>query len=218
MFNWFANLFAAKPARTSPSRAVRSVRARYGAAVTNDDNRRHWASADGLSANSANSAEVRRVLRNRSRHESANNSYCRGIILTLAHDVVLRPPTVKMLARPYVLFKLVVTAGSRPERLLQIGKINLAETADSIEQIMAGIFQPASSLKQAPARRVTSRSHLSYLHLSFLPAWGIGHDGKTTSTGGIGSSCPTIGGSSATSFANRISRVRFQPSQSALSG
>ena len=133
-------------------------------------------------------------------------------------DVVLRPPTVKMMARPYVLFKLVVTASSRPERWLQIGKINLAETADSIEQIMAGISQPASSLKQAPARRVTSRSHLSYLHLSFLPAWGIGHDGKTTSTGGIGSSCPTIGGSSATSFANRISRVRFQPSQSALSG
>jgi len=55
-------------------------------------------------------------------------------------------------------------------------------------------------------------------HLGFLPAWAIGHEGKTTSTGGIGSSCPTLGGSSATALANRISRVRFQPSQSALSG
>ncbi len=73
------------------------VRARYDAAVTNEDNRRHWANADGLSANSANSAEVRRILRNRSRYEVANNSYARGIVLTLAHDVVGTGPRLQML-------------------------------------------------------------------------------------------------------------------------
>lgn len=97
MFAWLTNLFAAKPVRSSVSRAVRVVRARYDAAVTNDDNRRHWANADGLSANSANSAEVRRILRSRSRYEVANNSYARGIVLTLAHDVVGTGPRLQML-------------------------------------------------------------------------------------------------------------------------
>jgi len=73
------------------------VRARYDAAATNEDNRRHWANADGLSANSANSPEVRRVLRNRSRYEVSNNSYARGIVLTLAHDVVGTGPRLQML-------------------------------------------------------------------------------------------------------------------------
>ena len=62
-----------------------------------EDNRRHWANADGLSANAANSPEVRRVLRNRSRYEVANNSYARGIVLTLAHDVIGTGPRLQML-------------------------------------------------------------------------------------------------------------------------
>jgi len=95
VFNWIANLFASKPA--SSGRAVRIVRARYDAASTNPDNRRHWANADGLSANAANSAEVRRVLRNRARYETANNSYARGITLTLANDVVGTGPRLQLL-------------------------------------------------------------------------------------------------------------------------
>ena len=92
MFTWLTNLFAAKPNRPS-----QVVRARYDAAVTNEDNRRHWANADGLSANSANSPEVRRTLRNRARYEVSNNSYARGIVLTLAHDVVGTGPRLQML-------------------------------------------------------------------------------------------------------------------------
>jgi lambda family phage portal protein len=96
VFSWLTNLFAAKPAPASSPRALR-VRARYDAAVTSEDNRRHWANADGLSANGANSAEVRRILRNRSRYEVANNSYARGIVLTLSHDVVGTGPRLQML-------------------------------------------------------------------------------------------------------------------------
>ncbi len=73
------------------------LRARYDAAATTDDNRRHWANADGLSANAANSAEVRRILRNRARYEVANNSYARGIVLTLANDVVGTGPRLQLL-------------------------------------------------------------------------------------------------------------------------
>jgi lambda family phage portal protein len=70
---------------------------RYDAATTTADNVRHWAAADGLSANAANSPEVRRTLRNRSRYEIANNSYARGISLTLANDCVGTGPRLQML-------------------------------------------------------------------------------------------------------------------------
>ena len=71
---------------------------RYDAAVTNDDNRRHWSAADGLSANAANSREVRRTLRNRARYEVANNSYARGIVLTLANDVIGTGPRLQLMS------------------------------------------------------------------------------------------------------------------------
>lgn len=97
MFAWFSNLFPSRTARPTSGRALRMVRARYDAAATNSENRRHWANADGLSANTANNPEVRRVLRNRARYEVANNSYARGIVLTLAHDVVGTGPRLQLL-------------------------------------------------------------------------------------------------------------------------
>lgn len=97
MLGWLTNLFASKSPRPVFGRAVRIVRAKYDAAATNPDNHRHWASADGLSANAANSPEVRRVLRNRARYEVANNSYARGIVLTLANDVVGTGPRLQLL-------------------------------------------------------------------------------------------------------------------------
>jgi capsid protein len=39
---------------------------------------------------------VRRILRNRARYEVANNSYARGIVLTLANDVVGTGPRLQM--------------------------------------------------------------------------------------------------------------------------
>jgi lambda family phage portal protein len=94
--NWFTNLFAPKPSRSFAGR--RLVRAKYDAAATSPDNRRHWVNADGLSANAANSADVRRILRNRARYEIANNSYARGIVLTLANDVVGTGPRLQLLS------------------------------------------------------------------------------------------------------------------------
>jgi capsid protein len=97
MLSWISQWWSSKTAMASQPRTIRVLRARYDAAVTTDDNRRHWASADGLSPNAANSAEVRRILRNRARYETANNSYARGIVLTLANDVVGTGPRLQML-------------------------------------------------------------------------------------------------------------------------
>jgi len=99
MFGWLKNVMGeAKPVRASEQgRGIRVLRARYDSAVTNDGNYRHWANADGLSANAAASSEVRRILRNRARYEVANNSYARGIVLTIANDVVGTGPRLQLL-------------------------------------------------------------------------------------------------------------------------
>ena len=86
-----------RPSRSSRQSFLSRLRAKYDAASTTADNYKHWSRADGLSAASANSADVRRVLRNRSRYEIANNSYARGITLTLANDVVGTGPRLQML-------------------------------------------------------------------------------------------------------------------------
>ncbi len=73
------------------------VRGKYDAAQTTHENRRHWANADHLSANAAIGSDVRRILRSRSRYEVANNSYAKGIVLTLANYVVGTGPRLQML-------------------------------------------------------------------------------------------------------------------------
>jgi capsid protein len=73
------------------------LRAKFDSAQTTHDNRRHWANADCLSADAAASPAIRRTLRSRSRYEVANNSYARGIVLTLANDVIGTGPRLQML-------------------------------------------------------------------------------------------------------------------------
>ncbi len=78
----------AAKAAAPPRQPTRQVRARWDAAQTNDDNRRHWAMADGLSADMAASPQVRRILRNRARYEVANNTYAKGLVNTLSNDCI----------------------------------------------------------------------------------------------------------------------------------
>ena len=80
-----------------PRTVVPVVRAKFDSAQTTPDNRRHWATADGLAPNAAVNPEVRRILRNRARYEVANNSYAKGIVLTLANDCVGTGPRLQML-------------------------------------------------------------------------------------------------------------------------
>ncbi|MEQ9616656.1 MAG: phage portal protein [Phycisphaerales bacterium] len=100
---WFARTRSSEPRSAAPvkggliRRAIPIVRAKFDSATTNDTNRRHWSFADGLSADAAASPDVRRILRNRARYETANNAYAKGIVLTLANDSVGTGPRLQLL-------------------------------------------------------------------------------------------------------------------------
>ncbi|HBO45038.1 MAG TPA: hypothetical protein DD670_14135 [Planctomycetaceae bacterium] len=99
MFGWLKNTRSSVPPRRT-LRAVHvplRVRGRYDAAATTDENRRHWANADLLSADAAANPRVRRTLRGRARYEVANNSYARGIVSTLANDCIGTGPRLQIL-------------------------------------------------------------------------------------------------------------------------
>jgi len=90
---------ATEPVDLSRRRIIpmRHAKSSFDSAKTTHENRRHWSAADGLSADAAASAAVRRTLRNRARYEVANNSYARGIVLTLANDTIGTGPRLQML-------------------------------------------------------------------------------------------------------------------------
>ena len=96
MMGWLSRLFAAP--KQTVTRAVRFLRAGYDSARTTDDNRRHWANADHLSANAALSPAVRETLRSRARYEVANNCYAAGIVRTVANDLIGTGPTLQLVA------------------------------------------------------------------------------------------------------------------------
>lgn len=97
MLKWLRQLGARKSAGNDRRSRLFVVRGKYDAAQTTYENRRHWANADHLSANAAANVEVRRTLRSRARYEVANNSYAKGIVLTLANYVVGTGPRLQML-------------------------------------------------------------------------------------------------------------------------
>lgn len=98
------NAFTGRKSSPDKSRYVevfhQHLKARYDAAKTTDENERHWANADYLSANAALSSGIRRKLRSRARYEcQENNSYAKGMILTLANDMVGTGPKLQFLSR-----------------------------------------------------------------------------------------------------------------------
>jgi len=71
--------------------------ARFDAARTTPDNKNHWRWADGASSNAANSPEVRRVLRNRSRYEFDNNCYVNGLTGDRANETIGTGPRLQLI-------------------------------------------------------------------------------------------------------------------------
>lgn len=92
----FAEFMGGTPARTPRDHRRPRPSSRYDAAQTTDENKNHWAAADGYSANAANSAGVRERLRNRSRYEKANNGYYKGLIRGRTNDTVGTGPRLQV--------------------------------------------------------------------------------------------------------------------------
>jgi lambda family phage portal protein len=72
-------------------------RAGFDAARTTDENRKHWANADSLSAVSQLTTAVRKTLRDRCRYEVQNNCFAAGVIRTLVGDTIGSGPRLQML-------------------------------------------------------------------------------------------------------------------------
>lgn len=79
---------------SSAQRQRDAIAARFDAVQTTDQNARHWAAADDLGPNAELNAATRRVLRNRTRYESANSGYLAGIVRTLANDAIGTGPSL----------------------------------------------------------------------------------------------------------------------------
>ncbi len=121
------------------------LRARYDAAQTTAENARHWAMADALSADAAASPAVRKRLRERARYEAANNSYARGIILTLANDCIGTGPRLQLLTDDGALNDRVEGAFS-----VWAKAVNLAEKLRAMRQAKATDGEAFAVLRDNP--------------------------------------------------------------------
>lgn len=93
-----SNVRAMARTREYKDRFQKFLRASYDAAQTTDDNERHWANADYLSANASQRWGIRRRLRSRARYEAQeNNSYAKGMLLTLANDIIGTGPRLQLM-------------------------------------------------------------------------------------------------------------------------
>ena len=154
MIGWLKSIVGKrKPARLT-DRAFRLLRARFDAATTTPDNRRHWA-----------------------RYEVANNSYARGIVLTLANDVVGTAPRLQLLTT-------AAEANRRIEREFATwaNAVSLAEKlrtlrmarAEDGEGFIVFTSNPALSTSIKLDLRLVEADQVTTPHLSILKSVVIG--------------------------------------------
>lgn len=72
------------------------LRSHYEAARTNDDNRKQHRLADGLGPVADVMTGDRKTIRQRARQEVKNNSYAKGLVLTLANNLVGKGPRLQV--------------------------------------------------------------------------------------------------------------------------
>jgi len=126
---------AARVFRLPTQRVVAdAIRARYDAAQSGTGNEAHWAAADALDADAANSLAVRKNLRERSRYERENNGYSKGTLRTHANYVVGSGPTLRMETKSEGFNKMVEAAWKRWCKAVSFRRklrvLHLAKTGD----------------------------------------------------------------------------------------
>lgn len=83
-------------------RASNAFSAFYESAQPGGDDQAHWTMAGSFSARQINSPAVRETLRNRARYEVANNSMARGVVDTLADDLIGDGPAAQLASDPFM--------------------------------------------------------------------------------------------------------------------
>lgn len=100
MIQWLRNLAGRSGLPVAPARqsgeSFSRISARYDNALTTPENKRDWWNTDYFSAKAANTYQVRRTLRIRSRHEVSNNPYLFGIANNNADDLIGQGPTLQV--------------------------------------------------------------------------------------------------------------------------
>jgi lambda family phage portal protein len=98
MLQWARNLLGlGRSAAPTPARP--KINARYDNATSTNENSRHWLGVDYLSPKAANSFQVRKTLRMRSRYEVSNNPFLFGICHSNADDLIDTGPTLQVYTR-----------------------------------------------------------------------------------------------------------------------
>ena len=165
--NFFRKQSNAKPQTQRALPTANVVRARYDAAQTTADNARHWAMADAMSADCAASADIRKKLRERARYEVANNSYAKGIVLTMANDCIGTGPRLQLLTSNDTLNRQIEDAFAQWSKAVNLAaKLRTMRMAKSTDGEAFGIlsFNPnidspvALDLQLIEADRITSPS------------------------------------------------------------
>jgi lambda family phage portal protein len=125
MIGWLKSLFgraAAAPSPRASSGGGRRLHASYDAAQTTPESLPLWTTTDYLSAKAANNFGVRRTLKIRSRYEAANNSYYRGIVDTVACDLVGTGPRLQVLTPDPAVNRAVEAAWRSWARAISLGE------------------------------------------------------------------------------------------------
>lgn len=136
-----------RKSKTIRSTVPVTLHAKYDAAQTTRENIRHWIMADGLSADAAANSDVRKKLRERARYEVANNSYAKGIVLTLANDCVGTGPRLQVLTADDELNKKIESAFSTWTQMIGLAaKLRTMRMAKSTDGETFGILTGSNKL------------------------------------------------------------------------
>ncbi len=123
-----------KRLRTRRTEDGKLVKARYDAAGYGPENRKHWSASDDLSADAAANYDVRKTLRQRARYEVENNSYAKGIVLTLANDTIGTGPRLQCLTDDETLNSDVEVAfGKWAEAIDLAGKLRIVRRVRAVD-------------------------------------------------------------------------------------
>ena len=164
VLNWFKK---SKPQIQRQLPVANVVRARYDAAQTTAENARHWAMVDAMSADCAASADIRKKLRERARYEVANNSYAKGMVLTLANDCIGTGPRLQLLTNNDTLNRQIEDAFAQWSKAVNLASklrtMRMAKSTDgeafSVLSFNPNIDSPvALDLQLVEADRITSPS------------------------------------------------------------